>query len=375
MQSLLDDAKFEITPQRIKIFSLTLLLVGILDTAGVYKYIFFCFYIFVFWAANNDFKLNGTEVKIIVPSIIYVIIGLFWYSTNGFSGVYAVKDTCFFMIPPIGAFILFKSFTHEDVEDIIFCFFISSLILQIINIIRYHNIICEEERAFTFGIFSLYYLHKRKSLLVLLSILGLISANKRIALFAVIVASTLIIITSIKNKNELLEESKAKCIIYSTSIIALILSLIWIYFCKSGLLQSYFQIKRINSQGRIDMWPMFYNYFSFSLFDKGYGIGFIEYTMSNHNFKAFGNLHNDFLRSYIELGFIGYCIFILSYFIFPLVCIKTEGLKFRNLVSIISIIIYSFIIFLTDNAIIYIDFVFVMNFIMLAVALNENKEV
>ena len=217
------------------------------------------------------------------------------------------------------------------------------------------------------------YFHKNKITLAIISVLGLISANKRIAMLAFIVASVLIIISSIKNKNKVLETSKAKLLIFLVSIITLILSLVWIYSCKSGLLQTYFQMNKINSQGRVDMWPLFYNYFSFSVFDKGYGIGFIEYTLSNLKFKAFGNLHNDFLRSYIELGFIGYCIYLLSYFVFPLTCVKKLNLKLGEIVSAISIIIYSFIIFLTDNVIIYIDFVFVMNFVILSVALNEER--
>ena len=369
----LDNKGFEITPQRIKIFSLTLFLVAILDTGGYIKYLFFALFIFIFWAANNDFILNGVEAKIIIPSVVYVVIGLFWYMINGFYGAYAIKDIFFFIIPSLGAFILFKSFTRKDVEDFIFCFLFSSTILQLISIIRYHNIIYEDGRAFTFGIISLYYFHKNKITLAIISVLGLISANKRIAMLAFIVASVLIIISSIKNKNKVLETSKAKLLIFLVSIITLILSLVWIYSCKSGLLQTYFQMNKINSQGRVDMWPLFYNYFSFSVFDKGYGIGFIEYTLSNLKFKAFGNLHNDFLRSYIELGFIGYCIYLLSYFVFPLTCVKKLNLKLGEIVSAISIIIYSFIIFLTDNVIIYIDFVFVMNFVILSVALNEER--
>ena len=196
--------------------------------------------------------------------------------------------------------------------------------------------------------YHVYMSTKEKGVLVRLIIAVVISllAYKRIAIGAAIVVWLLFAFKYIYNKT----------IIMTCGIVAVLFMVTFIWLIKSGVFYEIAMLYDINLMYRDVLWPAFDRFYDVSVDFIGQGYGFVSKYLALNNRFVFGNniggLHNDILKIYIELGFIGFLIYI-SYFILyiPLYLYKKKGVMVSFVFWICQV--YLMILYLTDNSMIY----------------------
>lgn len=326
-----------------------------LSFEGAVKY-----FIFFIWVITHilrkDNNINIKHFEIIIPSIVCVIIGSI-FTINGYFNFETIKEIIFLVFPSLGAMIVCGYSNKYEMElfiDIIF--WVISFLLFFLNIkyFSFENLF-ESQYAFVFGLYVLYYLYK-KNIKFIFAFLFLILSNKRIALGATFIGILMFIIINRNKKNY-----SKKGIIRKVNIISfftVIFLIIYIFLCHSNLIVSFLRTNGINSQGRVEIWARISQFYDFNITELGRGLGYISTILKYWNIKSFSRLHNDILVLYIELGFIGFVINIISYFEMIKIYIKKYPVKYNTIVICCTVLIYFFICLCTDNISIYINFLF-----------------
>jgi hypothetical protein len=111
------------------------------------------------------------------------------------------------------------------------------------------------------------------------------------------------------------------------------------------------EVFNLNSNGRLKIYDRIMTEFEFSLGYMGRGLGVIENLLEHWNIPTFANLHNDLMKFYIEIGFWGLLIYLLSYYVMFYLTEKIAGES--AMMYLLGILSYTFVLFATDNVSIY----------------------
>ena len=137
---------------------------------------------------------------------------------------------------------------------------------------------------------------------------------------------------------------------------AVVFGFVYIYLIQSGILVPYLTGMGINLMGRETFWPLASQYFEFSIFWRGLGYEAVDaltktWVESGILSKAFP-LHNDFLKVYLEIGFVGLGLWSgIQYVLYPQYWFKKH---FSNCaVLYFCIFVYMSMTYLTDNTAFY----------------------
>lgn len=152
-------------------------------------------------------------------------------------------------------------------------------------------------------------------------------------------------------------------------IIGVFLCLIYVYLSVNSGLSKLLGQFGINMMGRDVLYSYFRRFCVFSISFLGLGIGFVSRQFNYLTWDDVGEmsllkqgLHNDFYSLFLEIGMVGYFIWLLYQLVFlPRIVYKTYGK--RASFTYFSFIIYSFVTYTTDNTLRY--FVYQMSFIIL----------
>lgn len=212
---------------------------------------------------------------------------------------------------------------------------------------------------------SLYWLYlyieereKKQLIFCLLLLVVSLLAYKRIAIGAMLVVAILYCLKPMFGKIFLL--LSGVCVVVGI--------LLYITIIKDGTIYLICSEYDIDLMFRDVLWPAFSKYYNLDWTFVGQGWDFITKYLQENNVSLFGSkiggLHNDILRIYIDLGFIGSIVYWLSLFLFiPLWLIKKgekESAFFYWLCQVYFLMIYT-----TDNALIYLACQLVANIIPL----------
>lgn len=196
--------------------------------------------------------------------------------------------------------------------------------------------------------FYLYkYLHERKKNFLynfIIAIIISLLAYKRIAITAACIVFILFHLKVLYNK----------LLINLSGIIMITASLFFLLFIKSGILFLYSSLYNIDLMSRDRIWKSLEDLYDISYQFLGYGWGFtIRYIQENANLSFnIGGVHNDFLKTYIDLGMIGYIIYFGFFFIYlPIYLMKKLDKNTSYLFWLFQI--YFFILYFTDNTMTY----------------------
>lgn len=206
------------------------------------------------------------------------------------------------------------------------------------------------ELAFCLGLYELYMiLNFRKKLWFILLFIAatfcFVSAFKRIAMVAILVASILgLILKYLARRKGAATLSKVIMIM----VAALgILAYAYIFAVKMGVFQQ-LEEQGVNVTGRADIYELFDKYYTFSPAYIGYGMGYVYYLLNSEISLYTSAIHNDFLGMYIDLGFWGFLIWFISGFALRVWYFGRNG-KTENKAVVFAIMVYMFIVFSTDN--------------------------
>lgn len=316
-----------------------------MDYEGTTKYLLVllaCF-LLLFLGRKNLWNVDVC-VCVALPISLYILIG----GINGmFEGTYqitTIKQILYCLLPLLFAFTMYV-FAEKNMKQFVdiefWCCCVVYGISNWLYIYKWGG--WESTYAFAFGVFVIYYAYEKKYINLFVALLFTHFADKRIALLgAIVVLGVMGIVWFFQNNKKLIYAGWGMI----TGLIFGYLMLIY-----TGALEAFCWAANINTNGRVEMYSRMASEAEFSIFYFGKGLGFVENLLSHWNVSVFSNLHNDLLKFYIELGFWGLLIYLLSYYVlFWFVEAKYDKSK---MVFVFAMSIYAMLLFATDNVSIY----------------------
>ncbi len=230
------------------------------------------------------------------------------------------------------------------------------------------------ELAFCLGAYLVYMVFKPKKDIVFWILLALtafcfIAAFKRIAIAAIAVAVVLgWILLLISKRNAKLAFRVTQ--VLTIGIIVILIG--YVAMIKMDVF-SMLQDAGVETSGRDKIYGVVDRYYEFSPTFMGNGIGFLTYQLNTGEMAGtgVGAVHNDFLQHYIDLGFWGYIIWLVSMTILRVNYFGKKG-KTENAIVAFVLIVYLVIVSSTDNTMNYPLLTTVLAVIMIGHGYDDN---
>lgn len=169
------------------------------------------------------------------------------------------------------------------------------------------------ELAFCLGAYIIYMLYKPKKklwfwIMFALTAFCFLAAFKRIAILAMVaVAAVRVLFFAFARISD-----KAVCRAANAVMLILCVLLVgYIWIIKMDVFSDLEKLG-IDTSGRAFIYSHVNTYYDFSPLFPGRGIGFLTYQLNEEVSLGVQAVHNDFLQFYIDLGFFGYILWLLS---------------------------------------------------------------
>lgn len=209
------------------------------------------------------------------------------------------------------------------------------------------------ELAFCLGAYLIYMLYKPKKnivffILLVLSMFCFLSAFKRIGIIAIIIALLFGYLLKFISKYS---AKTAERLVTFLTIMVVVLLIGYVALIKGDAFEL-LEKAGINTSGRVEIYNAVDKFYEFDPSFLGNGIGFLTYQLNTFMNVGVASVHNDFLQHFIDLGFWGYIIWLLS---MTLVRVRYFGAKGNTESMIVTFILtlYLIIVSSTDNTMNY----------------------
>lgn len=231
------------------------------------------------------------------------------------------------------------------------------------------------EVAFVIGLYLIFliFINKNKFIkktryMMALCVIFFIIAWKRIGIGAFLLVAVYLWI--IQRKVKPLTPKLMKI----TEIVTIVVCFVYVAFSTSDDLITIFRSHGIEMSGRNIIYSYFRKFCDFTPLFFGHGVGFVsrqfDYTTAAdlHNMVSIKALHNDFMKMYIDVGFIGFlvwCYFWLFY-------LPKKVKMFANVEAgfyALCLILFAFVTYTTDNTAGY--YSFQMHLVMLIFVISH----
>ncbi len=209
------------------------------------------------------------------------------------------------------------------------------------------------ELAFCLGAYLIYMLYRpRKSilffLLLFLSLFCFLAAFKRIAIIAIVIALVFgYLLKFIAKYNK----KTASRLVTGLSLVVIALLIAYIALIKMDAFEL-LEKAGINTSGRVEIYNAVDQFYEFHPGFLGNGIGFLTYQLNTHMKVGVASVHNDFLQHFIDLGFFGYLIWLLSMTLVRIWYFGRRG-NVENAIITFILTLYLIIVSTTDNTMNY----------------------
>lgn len=228
------------------------------------------------------------------------------------------------------------------------------------------------ELAFCIGAYLIYMLYKPKKsivyfILLFLSLFCFLSAFKRIAIIAIAIALIFgYLLKFIAKYNK-----KTSSWIVTILLIVIIALLVFYIALINADAFELLEKAGINTSGRVEIYNAVDEFYEFNPGFLGNGIGFLTYQLNTFMNVDVASVHNDFLQHFIDLGFWGYIIWLVS---MTLVRVWYFGRKGKTDDAIVTfmLILYLIIVSTTDNTMNYPLLTGVLAILMMGHSFDEN---
>ncbi len=205
------------------------------------------------------------------------------------------------------------------------------------------------ELAFCLGAYLIYMLLKPKKnvvfyILLALTLFCFLSAFKRIGIIAIVIS--LVFGWILKFVAKYSKETASGILLFlSLCLVAALIG--YIALIKLDAFELLEQAG-IDTTGRVDIYNAVDRYYDFSPGFLGNGIGFLTYQLSTNMSVGVSSVHNDFLQYFIDLGFWGYILWLLSMTVLRVRYFGAKG-NIDNAILTFVLTIYLIIASSTDN--------------------------
>ena len=228
------------------------------------------------------------------------------------------------------------------------------------------------ELAFCLGAYLIYMLYKPKKdivyfILLFLSLFCFVAAFKRIAMIAIAIALVFgYLLKFIARYNQ---KTASRLITFFT-VSVIILLIAYIAIIKLGAFEL-LEEAGINTSGRVEIYNAVDEFYEFSPDFLGNGIGFLTYQLNTFMNVGVASVHNDFLQHFIDLGFWGYIIWLIS---MTLVRVRRFGGRdnIDNAIITFMLTVYLIVVSSTDNTMNYPLLTGVLAILMMGSGFEDN---
>jgi len=231
------------------------------------------------------------------------------------------------------------------------------------------------ELAFCLGAYLIYMLLKPKKDIVFFILLGLtmlcfLTAFKRIGIIAIVIALAfgwlLKFIAKFKK-----DTAMRLTVIFSVILVVLLIGYIAVIKLDVFTL---LEKAGIDTSGRVTIYNAVDKFYEFSPEFLGNGIGFLTYQLSTNMNVGVSSVHNDFLQYFIDLGFWGYILWLISMTLVRVCYFGKKG-KVENGIIALALSIYLVIVSSTDNTMNYPLLTTVLAIIMIGHGFDEKVRI
>ncbi len=228
------------------------------------------------------------------------------------------------------------------------------------------------ELAFCLGAYLIYMLyHPRKNilyfLLLAITLFCFLSAFKRIAIVAIVVALVFGYILKFISKYS--PKTSGRLVTFFSCLIILLL-LGYIALIKLDVF-ALLEKAGINTSGRVGIYDAVDKFYEFSPDFMGNGIGFLTYQLNTYINIGVASVHNDFLQHFIDLGFWGYIIWLISMTLIRVRYFGRNG-NTDNAIITFMLTVYLVIVSSTDNTMNYPLLMGVLAILMMGSPFEDN---
>lgn len=228
------------------------------------------------------------------------------------------------------------------------------------------------ELAFCLGAYLIYMLYKPKKnivyfLLLFLSLFCFLAAFKRIAMIAIAIALVLGYLLKLIARYS--QKSASRLINFFTFAVVILL-IAYIAFIKMDAFEL-LEEAGINTSGRVEIYNAVDKFYEFSPDFLGNGIGFLTYQLNTFMNVGVASVHNDFLQHFIDLGFWGYIIWLVS-MTFVRVWYFGKRENIDNAIITFMLTVYLIVVSSTDNTMNYPLLTGVLAMLMIGSGFEEN---
>lgn len=209
------------------------------------------------------------------------------------------------------------------------------------------------ELAFCLGAYLIYMLLKMRKNVMFYILMGLsafcfLAAFKRIGMIAIAVAlffGFLLKFVAKFNKST----ARNLSVIFSVCLVVLLIG--YVAVIKMGVF-TLLEEAGIATNGRMDIYNAVDRFYTFSPDFLGNGIGYLTYQLSTNIQMGVSSVHNDFLQYFIDLGFWGYILWLVSMTLVRVCWFGAKG-KIDNCIITMALTVYLMIVSSTDNTLNY----------------------
>ena len=228
------------------------------------------------------------------------------------------------------------------------------------------------ELAFCIGAYLIYMLYKPRKdivyfILLFLSVFCFLSAFKRIAIVAIVIALAFgYLLKFIARFNE----KTASRVVTILTIVLILLLMGYVAIVKMDVFLL-LEEAGINTSGRVGIYNAVDEFYEFSPSFLGNGIGFVTYQLNTFIKIGVASIHNDFLQHYIDLGFWGYIIWLVSMTLVRIWYFGRRG-NTENAIITFMLTLYLIVVSSTDNTMNYPLLTGVLAMLMMGIGYEEN---
>ena len=228
------------------------------------------------------------------------------------------------------------------------------------------------ELAFCLGAYLIYMLLKPRKDLTYLILLGLtlfcfVAAFKRIGIVAIVLA--LALGWPLRWIAKFKKDIAMRIIVVFTVLLAMVL-IGYVWIIKMDIFSVLEKIG-INTSGRANIYNAVDKFYEFSPEFLGNGIGFLTYQLSTYMNIGVNSVHNDFLQYFVDLGFWGYILWLISMTILRVCYFGGKG-KIENAIIAFTLTVYLVIVSSTDNTLNYPLFTTAIAILMIGPGFDER---
>lgn len=229
------------------------------------------------------------------------------------------------------------------------------------------------ELAFCLGAYLIYMLFKPKKnivyfILLFLCLFCFLSAFKRIAIIAIAIALVLGYLLKFIAK---FNKKTASNIAVFLTVLVILLLIGYIALIKADAFE-FLEKAGINTSGRVEIYNAVDEFYEFNPAFLGNGIGFLTYQLNSFMNVGVASVHNDFLQHFIDLGFWGYILWLISISLLRVLHFGKKGNTDGAIIAFM-LTVYLFVVSSTDNTMNYPLLTGVLAILMMGNSFEENS--